>query len=638
IIGMFVNTLALRNYPQWEKQFDTPEGNGYLNEVKEHCLNAYDNQDYQFEKLVETLNLKRDQSRNQIFDTFLVLQNFETTSVERRDLTFKLNHFENKISLFDLSLYVGESEEGLQINIKYCTKLFKRETIERMARCFKRIIGKLSQNQNQKIGRIEIISEEEKKQQLIEFNRTEMEYPKEKTILRKFEEQVEKTPDNVAVIGSGKKNTPLALTYGELNEKAGQTAVKLRQKGLTPGKIVAFLTEPTPEMIIAILATWKIGAAYMPVGIDYPTERINYILEDSSAEMVITTTPLAKNIHFEKETLSIATLGEKSKQGGQESREHGETIEIKESTGRNQSEEPLPETAGTKSGPADGIAYIMYTSGTTGKPKGVMVPHYSYVNRLHWMQRKYRFDRDDVILQKTVTTFDASVCEMFRWIQSGGRVCLLEPGGDKDPEIIAVAIQRNRVTTIDFVPLMLSLFLQYLDNRKKQEACVTLKRVFVGGDALTPQIVKQFNEKLNKSCGTQLINVYGPTETTVDVTYFDSTAPGKDREIIPIGKPIGNTRLYLLDRNENLQPLGIIGELCVSGESLAAGYLNRTELTAEKFIANPYDRQQEPPTAQTGSPALNTTHAILYKTGDLAAWQPDGNVAFSGRKDMQVKI
>ncbi|MCP4146660.1 MAG: AMP-binding protein, partial [bacterium] len=471
VIGMFVNTLVLRNEPTAEKTVST-----YLKEVKDRTLEAFENQDYPFEQLVEKIEINRDAGRNPLFDVMFAQQDNRPNQKQKtqpaqksfiREGGRELEN-ENAISKFDLTMGATETADKLNVTLEYSTKLFKKETIKRYAGYFEGIVEKISQNPHQPIGSIELISQEEKKQQLIEFNRTGMEYPKEKTIHRIFEEQVEKTPGNVAVFCSNEKKGP-TLTYEELNEKARRYSRILRQKGLAPGNIVAFLTQQTPQMIIAILATWKTGGTYLPLGIDYPAERIAFILKDSNARLLLT----AKNDipgHLPGiETLDLEKTDEISNQIGEinEPEKEGINREINE-----------------KSGPAAGNAYVIYTSGTTGKPKGVMIRHYSYVNRLHWMQEKFRFNPDDVILQKTVATFDVSVCEMFRWIKSGGRLCLLEPGGEKDPAIIIKAIETHRVTTSDFVPMTLEVFLDEIRNRSTKPDLSTLKWVFVGADTV----------------------------------------------------------------------------------------------------------------------------------------------------------
>ncbi|MCP5050489.1 MAG: amino acid adenylation domain-containing protein [bacterium] len=265
-------------------------------------------------------------------------------------------------------------------------------------------------------------------------------------------------------------------------------------------------------------------------------------------------------------------------------------------------------------------AYVIYTSGSTGKPKGVIIEHRSLVNRLHWMQHRYPLSPSDTILQKTTYTFDVSVWELFWWSFTGARLCLLEPGGEKDPRVIARTIQRNKVTVMHFVPSMLNAFLDYMKVSGSVSKVSTLKQVFSSGEELTLPQVKTFRQLLYTHHSTQLSNLYGPTEATIDVTYFDCFPHNHETfTSIPIGKPIHNTRLYILDHHMQLLPAGIAGELCISGTGLARGYLNNPQLTMEKF-------------------ELSFFELSFYKTGDLARWLPDGNIQYLGRIDRQVKI
>ena len=266
------------------------------------------------------------------------------------------------------------------------------------------------------------------------------------------------------------------------------------------------------------------------------------------------------------------------------------------------------------------LAYIIYTSGSTGKPKGTMIEHYSVINRLNWMQKMYPLGEHDVILQKTPFTFDVSVWELFWWSFVGAKVCFLIPGGEKDPEEIVRAAQRNKITTMHFVPSMLNVFLDHLEGSSNVDKLSSLSQVFASGEALNVQQAERFNRILNRQFKTKLHNLYGPTEATVDVSYFDCST-GETLEIIPIGKPIDNISLYVVDKNYGLQPVGVAGELCIAGDGLARGYLNKPELTMEKFVQNPF-----------------VPGTRMYRTGDLARWLPDGNIEFLGRIDHQVKI
>jgi len=589
MIGMFVNTLALRNYPEGKKSF-----NDFLEEVKVNSLKAYENQDYQFEKLVDNLDIPRDMSRNPLFDTMFVFQNMGIPQMDIEGLKFLPYSFENRVSKFDLTFEVVENDEDIRLNIEYCTKLFKTQSVESIARHYMNIILEIIKNPDVKLNEIEMLSREEQNQILKGFNATEANYPKDKTVYQLFEEQVIKTPDNIAVMFEDKE-----LTYSQLNKKANQLARTLREKGVKGDSIVAIMTERSLEMIIGIMAVLKAGGAYLPISPEYPGERMKYMLEDSGANILL----VQKSEMWERKP----ELGEVS----------GEKLSLED--------ESLYSVEDTNlemiNSPKD-LAYVIYTSGSTGKPKGAMIEHYSLVNRLNWMQKKYPIGEGDTILQKTPYTFDVSVWEMFWWSMQGARVCFLKPGGEKDPGAIVGEIEQKQITTMHFVPSMLTAFLTYIENGIDTSKLKSLRQVFASGEALNVQQVTKFNKLLYEKNGTKLHNLYGPTEATVDVSYFDCST-GEEFEIIPIGKPIDNINLFILNSEGGLQPIGVPGELFIAGDGLARGYLNRPELTAERFINNPFEAVAD---------------ERMYKTGDLARWLRDGNIEYLGRIDNQVKV
>ncbi|OPY29541.1 MAG: 3-hydroxypropionyl-coenzyme A synthetase [Methanobacterium sp. PtaU1.Bin242] len=580
LIGLFINTLAMRNHPQEEKIFKE-----FLEDVKENALEAYENQDYQFDELIENLNLKRDFSRNPIFDVMFILQNMDITEMEMERLNF--TYYENPllVSKVDMLLNAMERGDGIIFNLEYCTKLFKKETIEKFAKHYVNILEEIVKNPYLKLKEINILTEEEKNTIFHDFNNTKAPYSRDKTIHELFEEQVERTPDNIALIYEDEQ-----LTYSELNKKANQIAHILRDKGIKPDSIVGIMLERSPEMIIGLLAVLKAGGAYLPIDPSYPEERIMYILKDSAAKILLTQQKYESRVSF-----------------------NGETLDLKNPDLFIGSQLNL-ENVNT----SHDLSYVIYTSGSTGKPKGVMIEHYSVINKLEWMLKEYPITEDDVLIQKTPYTFDASVYELFIWSFTGARLCLLKPDGEKDPEEIINAIEKHMVTTIEFVPSMLSVFLGHIEETQCSNRLKSLKHVTTGGEALTTEQVKKFNKNLKKN-NTNLINTYGPTETTIDVTYYycNEEIP----ENIPIGKPISNIQLYIMDKHQKLQPITIPGELCISGDGLARGYLNKTNLTNKSFMNNPFIPGER-----------------LYRTGDLARWLPDGNIEFLGRIDHQVKI
>uniref|UniRef100_UPI000FDAE023 non-ribosomal peptide synthetase n=1 Tax=Paenibacillus kobensis TaxID=59841 RepID=UPI000FDAE023 len=578
LIGIFINTLALRNFPEESKTFRE-----FLTEVGERTLEAFEHQAYPFEELVENLEIPRDLTRSPLFDIMFVLQNTKSVSLSAEGLNIQTVEADTGAVKVDLTLTLTEDANGLQGSLTYAAGLFKRETIERMADRFLELIHTAVREPDMSLKDISIMTSQEKHTVLELFNRTDAVYPATMTVHKLFEKQTERTPDALAVICGG-----VRLTYAELNARANKVAHRLRSCGVRADSVVGILTERSVDMMTGIFGILKAGGAYLPLDPAYPLERIRYMLEDSGTEVLLSNADGTEWFN-------------------------GEVVDLRADYFQDQPDHN-PEAL---SGPGD-LAYVIYTSGSTGQPKGVMIEHHSVINRLNWMQKNYRLSEGDIILQKTPISFDVSVWELFWWSWYGAGVCLLEPGGEKDPAQIAAAIADHRVTTMHFVPPMLGAFLEYLDSHPQAGLSLSsLRQVFASGQALPKGLVERFYNHLGNQ-GAQLVNLYGPTEATVDVTSFDCR-PGLDR--IPIGRPIDNIRLYVVDRHLRPLPDGIPGELCIAGAGLARGYLGRLELTEEKFVANPMQPGER-----------------MYRSGDIARWLTDGNIEYLGRIDHQVKI
>ncbi|MFI8195151.1 amino acid adenylation domain-containing protein [Streptomyces sp. NPDC085942] len=415
-------------------------------------------------------------------------------------------------------------------------------------------------------------------------------YPREKTLHQLFAEQAVRTPDLTAVVDGASGAT---LTFAELDRRSSQVARVLRERGAGPGDRVAILAERGPELLPGLLGILKAGAAYVPVDPGYPPSRVRLLLEDCGAKLVLRGAHAVEDLPTGAPVLRISELYRGSSR-------------------------PL----GRGAGPKD-VAYTIYTSGSTGRPKGVMVEHHAVGNRLTWMQRRYPIGPGDTLLQKTPISFDVSVWELLWWAVQGARVVLLPPGAEKDPERIARTIRDHRVSVVHFVPSMLGPFLDLLEDHPEQAAGAgSLRFVFCSGEALPPERVAQFNRIFDGGEGPRLVNLYGPTEAAVDVTYFDCP-PASEGPVtrVPIGRPVENTTLYVLDRHGRPQPVGVPGELHIGGVQVARGYLGRPELTAERFVEDPF-----------------VPGGRLYRTGDLARLLNDGNLEYLGRNDDQVKI
>ncbi|MEE4564544.1 amino acid adenylation domain-containing protein [Paenibacillus polymyxa] len=590
IVGMFVNTLALRTSPSSEKSLSA-----FLDEVKEAVLSAFEHQEYPFEQLVEKLALRRDVSRSPIFDTMFVMQNTKGQPLQSSGLEFKPFPFNPGVSRFDLTLSAEETGSYLHLNLEYNSALFQKDTVERFLDHMVVVLRSFVAHSTQTIGDTDLLTTVEKEVILKKFNGTAVPYPREKTIHQLFEEQVERTPEHPAALYQDRQ-----LTYRELNAQANRVAHVLRKKGIGPDQMVGIAVHRSLEMIVGLLGILKAGGAYLPLHPEDPEERLGFMLEDSGASILLTQRDQLDRLRphgADRELIAIEDL----------------LVEGMELTGEECEKNPEPVNHSSD------LVYVIYTSGSTGKPKGVMIEHASLINRLHWMEQRIPFGAEDVILQKTPYTFDVSLWELFSWAIQGATVCFLEPGGEKDPATIAETVEANGVTAIHFVPSMLGAFLEYIEHSGAAGKMRSVRRVFASGEALMTEHVRRFNRLLGAE-GATLHNLYGPTEATVEVAYYDCPAE-QEPESIPIGKPIDNVKLYILDHKDRLQPIGVPGELHIGGDCVARGYVNRKELTEEKFVADPY-----------------AAGGRMYRTGDLARWLPDGNIEYMGRIDHQVKI
>jgi amino acid adenylation domain-containing protein len=587
VMGMFVNTLALRNHPAGEKPFNT-----FLKEVKQRTLAAFENQEYQFEDLVEKVAVNRDAGRNPLFDVMFALQNLERVEVEIPGLKSKPYAFETKISKFDITFQVYELDRRLLVVTEYSTALFREETLRGFLDRLSILIESVCRSPGTRISEIDILTEAEKHQLVYDFNDTGTPYPRDKTIHELFAEQAERTPDRVSVVGSrqsavGKKERsgdPVQLTYKELNEKSDQLAHVLRDKGVGPDSIVGFMVERSIEMIMGILGILKAGGAYLPIERGYPRERVDYMLADSGAKIL------------------VSELSEESKvSGGIEVVKPGEL-----------SKESL--THPTQ------LCYVIYTSGTTGKPKGVLTTHYN-VTRVVRNSNYIDIKPGDRFLQLSNYAFDGSVFDIYGALLNGSALVLVEKDDVLAVERLAELIKREAITVF-FLTTALFNTLVDLDI-----ACLQgIRKVLFGGERVSIEHSGSALEFLGKD---RVIHVYGPTETTVYATYYFIDGIPGTAGTIPIGKPISNTTVYVLDKHLKLVPIGVSGEIYIGGTGTARGYLNNPELTAEKFLPGIYRSYKSYRTYFSKK---------LYRTGDLCRWLADGNIEFIGRIDRQVKI
>ncbi|MFE0765304.1 amino acid adenylation domain-containing protein [Streptomyces smyrnaeus] len=474
----------------------------------------------------------------------------------------------------------------LTVTLTYAADRFAEESVRRLGAQYALVLDGATAEPDRPVDTLDLWTSADEKA-VAAANATERDFAADATLHGLFAEQAARTPDAPALL-----TEDTTVTYGELEARANQLARTLRERGIGPGSIVALVTERSTEMMTAVLAVLKSGAAYLPVDPSYPQARIDHLLTDSAARLAL---------HQRRFGALVGAAP---------------ALDIEDPASYATSTEPLQHTGGARD-----AAYVIYTSGSTGRPKGVVVEHRSAVNRLQWMQRAYPISADDVVLQKTSISFDVSVWELFWWSSTGAALALPAPGAEKDPAALLAVIDRHRVTTMHFVPSMLGMFLGHLDRFGGGAATRTLRQVFASGEALAPAQAARFGALVPDA---RLVNLYGPTEATVDVTHQPVEGlTGRAR--LPIGRPIDNVRLYVLDGEGRQAPVGIPGELHVAGVGVARGYLGRPELTAEKFLTGDAVR------AATGEERL-------YRTGDRARRLPDGSLDYLGRVDEQVKV
>lgn len=581
--GMLANiAVPLRIGIKGDMNFDT-----FIEIVSKEIMSVLRHQKYPFDLILKEVREKHDTAVN-LFDIVLTYQNSKFKKIAEFEEYITRWHFNgHQIESLVINLNDRENDGRLIIDYDYLTDLFYATEIEFIHQHVINVLWHALDNPQKSIFKLEMLSEKEKQKILYKFNNTKADFPKDKCIPQLFSEQVNKTPDCTAVISGDS-----SLTYMELDEITDKLGSVLRKKGVKNNSVVGLMLERSLEMVIGIIGILKAGGAYLPISPDYPKDRIRYMLEDCKAQILLTRGSSSDSDLSNVEILDLADKNIYTK----------ERVKL--------------ELINT---PTD-LAYIIYTSGSTGNPKGVMIEHRSLVNRLNWMQKEYPLNEEGVILQKTPFTFDVSVWELLWWSLTGAKVCMLEPEGEKHPETIIRAIRKHQVTTMHFVPSMLGIFLKFLEGYEALDALSSLKQVFASGEALTLQQVSSFNSLLHSAYGTELYNLYGPTEAAIDVSYYNCS-PKVELNSVPIGKPIDNIQLYILDKNYNLLPIGIPGELFIGGVGVARGYINKPDLTKEKFIPNPFDTQGK-----------------LYRTGDLARWYAEGDIEYLGRLDHQLKI
>ncbi|MEK4372260.1 amino acid adenylation domain-containing protein [Paenibacillus sp. FSL R5-0473] len=635
LIGIFLNTLAIRSYPSSEKTFLS-----YLNEVKETTLRAFEHQNYPFEQLVDKVQVTRDLSRNPLFDTMFTMQNTENEQFELEGLRLIPYPSVLDTAKFDISLDVGEENGGLDYSFEYATALYKRETIERLAKHYEQLLLTIVNRPDAKIAELNLLTAEEKEQVLNAFNPAQLEAAPAATFHRLFEKQAECTPEAEAVVYENNR-----LTYVELNERANRLAVTLRASGIGRESIVGILAERSVDLLVAVMAVWKAGGAYVPLDPDYPADRVRFMLEDSGAKVLLTQTPLRERAEAwlreeELALMSVLYLDDEVSysedranapmcfdQGSNmaSSRVSGKLTGAVNGADRNHLDvvddvdvDVVGMDSFHEARPED-LAYVIYTSGTTGKPKGVMIEHRSLVNTAAGYGREYRLDQFPVrLLQLASFSFDVFVGDIARTLYNGGTMVIVPKDDRIDPSRLHYWIVRERVTIFESTPALIVPFMEYVHEQGLELSGMEL--LITSSDSCSVADYRTLQERFSSSF--RIINAYGVTEAAIDSSFYDEPLTKLPQTgHVPIGKAWLNAKFHIVDAHLNPVPVGVLGELVIGGVGVARGYLNRPELTEEKFVDSPF-----------------TASERLYRTGDLARWMEDGNVDFIGRIDNQAKI
>ncbi len=570
-VGMFVNTLALRNQVDIQLSFRK-----FLSKVKENMLSAFDHQLYQYDELVDAMGLSRNMGRNPLFDVFFSyseqesVQNFNHSKIKID--SYDAGHI---VAKFDMELDVIQEAEKLTTYFTYNSSLFEEKTISQFARYFENIVFEILSNQNVVLSEIDILTKEERNQLISEFNNTKTDYDLEQSVLDMFVSKSISNPNTDALVLGKEK-----LTYQELHERSNRWAVNLRRLGVASGNIVGLAMNRSTEMITAILAIMKVGAAYLPINPDQPEDRTSHMLEEGECNVVLT-------------NLSNVSDSLKKISNWIDTRK----IDLMD----------CDEQLGDMHFPtSQDLAYIIYTSGSTGKPKGVMIQHGALSNLIQHQKEYFEITKDERILMFSPYYFDASIEQLWLALTEGATLILIEEDTLLDSNKLKVYLKDNKITHLDSTPS----FLERIDIGDLPN----LRRVVSGGEACKKSLAKRISNQY------PFYNVYGPTEVTVTSTVHKIDEFYNEENKISIGHPIANTQAYVLDNQMNLLPIGVKGELYLGGKSLSLGYLKRPDLTKERFIENPYGE------------------GLLYKTGDVVRWLNDGTLEYLGRNDDQVKI
>ena len=589
LIGFFINTLVLRTDLSGDPSFRE-----LLTRTREVALGAYAHQDAPFEMLVEELQPERDLSRNPLFQvSFQLLK--PMGAYQSSESSDSIREVERGASMFDLGLLLIERAGVVRGRFEFNTDLFDSETVRRLSRHLRMLLEAAVADPDLRLSALPLLTEPERRRLTIDWQGATDVSPVDRCLHEYFEQQTVSTPDALAVTAGAQR-----LSYRELNERANRLAHRLRELGVEREQLVGICLERSPELVVAFIAVLKAGGAYLPLDPDYPPDRLAFMLQDAQAPVILTTGRLADRVthtdarvvHLEREAAALAAQ---------------------------------PTTNPANLNTPNDLAYAIYTSGSTGTPNGVLIEHRSAANHMAWMQAALPLDESDRVLQRTPVAFDASVWEVYAPLFAGACLVLAPTGEACDRVELVDVILEHRVTVLQLVPSHARLFI----DEPGVDGCTSLRRVLCGGEPCPTVLYREFRDRL----GVEVFNLYGPTETCIDATWWPAADGPRlaeaelavaPRGFVPIGRPVANVRVFVVDRFGGLVPVGVAGELLIGGVGVGRGYLRREELTAQRFV---------PDTFPGAAPGRR-----LYRTGDVVRWLPDGELEFLGRVDDQVKL
>ncbi|MGZ4135260.1 MAG: non-ribosomal peptide synthetase, partial [Tumebacillaceae bacterium] len=545
-LGYFLTGIVMRTQVQGELSFLD-----LVQREKDVAYGAYSHQELPFGMLIDEVQPQRDQSRNAIYQACFVYVDVPEDKVELPELELEFEWIDGETAKYDITLGLTEEEYGLNGFFEYSPAMFAKETVERMTQHWLNMLEGIVANPELKIADLPLLSPEEEHKLLVEWNASDVELPSNYFVHQQFEAQVDRTPDAVAVVYEDQQ-----LTFRELDDRANQLAHHLQKLGVGKDKLVGLLVDRSLEMIIAMYGTLKAGGAYVPLDPTYPQDRLAYMVEESELTVLLTQEHL-KNVVTEHNAHVLVLDSEWDKVAG----ESTERLHV--------------EVAG------EDLSFVLFTSGSTGKPKGTMLTHLGLGNQMLFFSNYMEITPEDRVFQKSVFSFDASVWEVHATLISGGQVVMAIPGGHLDMKYLVEAVQQYGITFIQFVPSMLQMFA----DEPGLENCTTLRTVVSGGEALSIELAERIMERLPQ---VDMVNIYGPTEITINSLVYKCERGVRPRYSVPIGRQVPNHKVYLLDENMRPVPIGVPGEIFIGGMGVGRGYMKRPELTAERFIPNPF--------------------------------------------------